>query len=130
MGMARLIVLGWPNSERETLCLGYSEGGAYMIEIESYIFVLKVKWIKMLIDIHYQSAWKELQTSQLNELTLSCLIQSTANLETKLPKWIMPLRFLKAGVYVWRLLASKEIQLLNYISLTNHVLLTSLHRAY
>ena len=67
--MFKFIWDGKPDKIKRNLIIqDYSKGGLKMVDIYSYIYSLKTKWIQRIIDNKNTGNWKELYKKELEKL--------------------------------------------------------------
>ena len=55
--------------KRNLMCNDYSLGGLKMIDPYTFSIAQKMSWVKMLLDDNYESVWKSIEMSILNNFS-------------------------------------------------------------
>lgn len=95
----------WERVKRTKLCSNITDGGANMIEIDTYLLALNLKWVTKLFDETYVSPWKNLEIAITNEREFDCWLGSNLTKKSRKLKEIVSLRTIRKAVADCKLFA-------------------------
>ena len=81
----------WEKISRIKLCNVYADGGGQMIDIQSYVLALQIKWSYYFFNNNFEHVWKTIETCALNNYILNVVLRSNLNVTRKLIRKMMPL---------------------------------------
>ena len=76
---------------RIKLCNAYADDGGQMIDIQSYVLALQIKWSYYFFNNIFEHVWKTIETCALNNHILNVVLRSNLNVTHKLIRKMMPL---------------------------------------
>nr|CAB3264531.1 pol-like protein [Phallusia mammillata] len=82
----------WERIKRNTLIANVDNGGANMLDVESYILSLNLKWVLKLLDVEYEAPWKHLEKNALSLMELESWVRGNLPTSSKQCAQIIPLQ--------------------------------------
>ena len=73
------------------VCNAYADDGGQMIDIQSYVLALQIKWSYYFFNNNFEQVWKTIETCALNNHLLNVILRSNLNVTHKLIRKMMPL---------------------------------------
>ena len=105
---------------RKQMYLNYNEGGLKIPNFFVYSKSLKLKWIKLLADVNFQSDWKDLFQSKSN----TCNVFLTSNIQkSEIKKLGIKSKFWNETLEIWAQIHSKFDEELSCMSLHPQIFL-------
>nr|CAB3264539.1 pol-like protein [Phallusia mammillata] len=88
----------WERVKRKTLIANLEQGGANMLDVDTYIMALNLKWGSKYFDENYSAPWKHLETSVITKMELECWFRGNLPTTSKQCSQIIPLRTVRKTI--------------------------------
>nr|BAC82624.1 pol-like protein [Ciona intestinalis] len=99
----------WEKINRTKMCTDIERGGAGMIDIETYLLTLNLRWIRNVLDPNYHASWKLIEKEFVDQNIMTVAMLSPMRDGCADFRRIFPLRALHKSVILLRRLFKKGI---------------------